>query len=77
VVVPRVELPVGTTISALNYYPSGGSGLGWHTDSVNPGWRVYVAQPLADVAGEFLTADEIIADEPGIALAFRVVSAPG
>ena len=68
----RSRLPAGTTISALNYYPAGGAGLGWHTDSANPGWRIYIAQPLTEVAGEFLTADEIIADAPGVALAFEV-----
>jgi hypothetical protein len=68
----RPTMPGGVAISAINYYPAGGSGLGWHTDSLNPGWRVYVAHPLTEVAGEFMTADEIIADEPGVALAFRV-----
>ncbi len=35
----------------MNYYPAGG-GIGWHTDSAQPGWRVYVFR-LLGVAGEY------------------------
>ncbi len=30
-----------------NYYPPGG-GIGWHTDSAQPGWRVYVYRLLGE-----------------------------
>lgn len=33
--------PVGGRLQCTNYFPSGG-GMGWHTDSGMPGWRVYV-----------------------------------
>lgn len=41
-------VPLGSTLRrrrCSNYYPAGG-GIGWHTDSAQPGWRVYVHRLL-------------------------------
>jgi hypothetical protein len=66
-----VALPADVTHGA-NYYPPGGAGLGWHTDSNAPGWRIYIGRPLAGVPGELLTVGGSYPDEPGTALAFCV-----
>jgi hypothetical protein len=66
------SLPAGAVVSAANYYPVGGAGLGWHTDSANAGWRVYLARPLTNVSGLFITDEEVIEDVPGVALGFYV-----
>lgn len=63
-------------ISALNYYPVGGGGLGWHTDTGHPGWRVYIARPLTAMPGVFLTVESAFIDAPGTALAFLVSGEP-
>lgn len=34
-------------VRAAWYYPAGG-GLGWHTNSRKPGWRVYVVLPFGE-----------------------------
>lgn len=59
-------------ISALNYFPVGGGGLGWHTDSGHSGWRVYIPRLLAALPGVFRTVERDYIDEPGTALAFYV-----
>jgi hypothetical protein len=63
-------------IASLNYYPPGGAGQGWHTDSGAFGWRIYMGRPLAGVAGCFLTASQTLYDAPGTALAFYVSGVP-
>lgn len=73
-----IRLPLmdsDTIVSALNYFPPGGAGLGWHTDSRQPGWRVYLARPLGLLPGCFVTPERVFFDEPGIALAF--LAGPG
>jgi hypothetical protein len=72
-------LPPGFTVSAINYYPVGGAGLGWHTDSVYPGWRIYVAQPLLlEAPGAFLFGPgAVLEDAPGQAIAFKITGDPG
>lgn len=81
---PRaVALPDGVRLSSLKFYPADG-GVGWHTDSHNPGWCVYVAENLSAKRGLFLHDGGLVVDEPGYALAFTVgpdswhaVDAPG
>jgi hypothetical protein len=70
------SMPDDTILSALNFYPPGGSGLGWHTDTGHPGWRVYLGRPLTHLPGAFLVPDGIFLDEPGIATAFYVSGKP-
>lgn len=73
VLLDGLTLPEGARIAALNYYPSGGAGLGWHTDTRNIGWRVYIARPLTETPGALLLPDgSALTDRPGIALAFKV-----
>jgi hypothetical protein len=69
------ELPGDTVISAIEYYPEGG-GLGWHTDSGWPGWRIYIPRPLG-APGTFYTRLGRFQDAPGIANAFYVSGRPG
>jgi hypothetical protein len=64
-------------LSALNYYPVGGGGLGWHTDTGHPGWRIYIARLLSPLPGVFKTPGREYVDEPGSALAFYVSGEPG
>jgi hypothetical protein len=66
-----------TIVSALNYYPPGGSGIGWHTDSGHAGWRIYIARPLEAMPGVFLVTAGVFIDQPGIATAFYVSGRPG
>lgn len=59
-------------VRAIHYYPAGG-GMGWHTNSQAPGWRVYVphvmvARPLSGM----LTANECVLDRDGFANVFEV-----
>jgi len=64
-------------VSALNYYPVGGGGLGWHTDTGHPGWRVYMPRLLGGGApGVFRTAGADYVDERGTALAFWISGEP-
>lgn len=77
---PRpLDLPPDVHLASINYYPPGGAGMGWHTDSTSPGWRVYLARPLG-VPGCFITMDDgrrvETYDEDGIALAFFVSGEP-
>jgi hypothetical protein len=71
-----------TIVSALNYYPPGGAGIGWHTDSGHAGWRIYIARPLAVEPGVLLVYDgaeretHVLIDTPGIAAAFYVSGRP-
>lgn len=36
-----IKPPPGCFSGCANYFPAGG-GIGWHTDSHRPGWRLYV-----------------------------------
>jgi hypothetical protein len=63
-------------ISALNYFPVGGGGLGWHTDSGHAGWRVYLPRLLTPIPGVFKTPDREYVDDEGCALAFYVSGNP-
>lgn len=38
-------IPPSCRLQCHNYYPNGG-GLGWHTDSTQPGWRIYLYRYL-------------------------------
>lgn len=67
----RLHVPDGVMVASLNYYPVGG-GVGWHTDSKSPGWRVYLALPMGPGRGAFITRDRFAFDDPDFALAFRV-----
>jgi hypothetical protein len=73
---PVPSMPSDAVVSACNYYPVGGAGIGWHTDTGHAGWRVYIARPLSAVGGTFFHREgsllKAIIDEPGIALAFYV-----
>ena len=51
--------------------PAGG-GVGWHTDSGVPGWRVYVVRTLDGEPGHFLHANGAFEDDARIAHAFYV-----
>jgi hypothetical protein len=64
------SMPDDTIVSALNYYPAGGAGLGWHTDRAE-GWRVYIGLPLTNVAGCFITREALFYDVDGFAVAFE------
>lgn len=55
-------------VRAATYYPAGG-GMGWHTDSGRPGWRVYVVLPLG--RSRFLTVDQEFRDMGGTAMVFK------
>jgi hypothetical protein len=63
-------------VSALNYYPPGGAGIGWHSDAGHPGWRIYIGRPLTSAPGLFLLPGLIFEDVPGIATAFYVSGHP-
>jgi hypothetical protein len=63
-------------VSALNYYPAGGAGIGWHTDSGHAGWRIYIARPLGHVPGSFLIPNGAYVDSPGMATAFEITGNP-
>lgn len=69
-VLPDIQQAVA--VRAIHYYPAGG-GMGWHTNSAAPGWRVYVphvavAQPLSGM----VTTDGCVLDRPGFANMFEV-----
>jgi hypothetical protein len=67
-----VELvPPDVRVRNVSYYPEGG-GLGWHTNSALPGWRVYV--PLLPDAPRSGTRTESgwFPDRPGFANMFRI-----
>jgi hypothetical protein len=65
-----------TMISALNYFPVGGGGLGWHTDTGHPGWRVYMPRLLSPAPGVFRTPAIDYVDNEKLALAFYVSGDP-
>jgi len=64
-------MPSGTRITSLNFCPAGG-GVGWHTDSGAPGWRVYVTRTLDGDEGAFLHAGGAWEDDARIAHGFYV-----
>lgn len=77
---PRpLDLPPDVHLASINYYPPGGSGMGWHTDSTSPGWRIYMARPFG-VPGALLTRDGDRTvetyDDRGLANAFFVSGLP-
>ena len=62
----------GTFVRAALYYPPGG-GLGWHTNSARPGWRVYVPYlPDACPMSGTVTAHGCFPDRHGHANLFNV-----
>jgi hypothetical protein len=75
-------MPADATIASVNYFPSDGAGLGWHTDAGSPGWRVYLGRPLDGVSGEFLFVKKgggdpiVLRDYPALATAFYVSGEP-
>lgn len=73
---PQLALPTATTIGSFNYFPEGGAGIGWHTDSNSPGWRVYVARPLSADVGWFYSDAGLFQDDPLQATAFYVARPP-
>ena len=65
--------PPGVQVRGVTYYPARG-GIGWHTNSDAPGWRVYApCSPFLDTwrAGMH-TTNGFVADRPGFANAFKV-----
>lgn len=62
----------GAQVRAAIYYPAGG-GMGWHTNSACPGWRVYVprVRDASPVSG-MVTADGSFPDVAGYANMFFV-----
>ncbi len=69
-------MPDDATISAVNYFPALG-GIGWHTDSGAPGWRVYVARPVDPrLPGSFHYEGGAMQDRAGMAIAFFVTGLP-
>jgi hypothetical protein len=59
-------------VRAVHYYPRGG-GMGWHTNSLRPGWRLYVPRLLdPNPASGIVLEDRRIPDRPGYANLFRV-----
>jgi hypothetical protein len=65
-----LSMPDDVAVSTLNYYPPGGAGIGWHTDSRAAGWRIYIARPLSPILGEFITPTASFCDMEGYGLAF-------
>jgi len=65
--------PRGVEVRGVTYYPACG-GIGWHTNSDAPGWRVYVpCSPYLDKWRAGLhTTSGFVADRPGFANAFKV-----
>lgn len=66
------EVPPPLLVRAAWYYPAGG-GLGWHTNSMKPGWRAYVVRSLAERpdAG-VMTSSGVYPDVPGMVNLFRI-----
>lgn len=59
-------------VRASHFYPVGG-GMGWHTNSNGPGWRIYVVRALGPGVGSgMLTPGVFHHDMPGHANAFRI-----
>ncbi len=56
-------------VKGIHYYPPGG-GMGWHTNSNNQGWRVYVIRAPGE--SYFGTLNEEIRDFNGYANIFKV-----
>lgn len=72
-----LDLPTGVMLASINYYPPGGAGMGWHTDSIAPGWRIYLARPMLDGnAGCFIHRDGALTikeyDDRELATAFLI-----
>jgi hypothetical protein len=65
-------MPADASLSSVNYFPPGGAGLGWHTDSARLGWRLYIGRPLTWSAGEFIYSGGSVFDRVGVAMAFRI-----
>jgi hypothetical protein len=65
-------MPDDCSFGSVNYYPPGGSGVGWHTDATSPGLRVYIGRPLELVPGEFYFEGGHACDIEGYAIAFYV-----
>jgi hypothetical protein len=40
-VIDGIDVPAGCRLQCRNYFPDRG-GMNWHTDSAQPGWRIYV-----------------------------------
>lgn len=59
------------TTRAVNYYPAGG-GIGWHTNSNFPGWRVYIVRTAPQPRSRFLIPQGAIPDRDGVANVFKV-----
>lgn len=53
----------GRLSGCANYFPAGG-GMGWHTDSHRPGWRVYVYR-LDGGTAVFRHGDIAVSEFPG------------
>jgi len=71
-VLPSIQQYDDVKVRAIHYYPPGG-GMGWHTNSAAPGWRVYVphvgaTRPLSGM----LTVGDCFMDRPGFANLFEV-----
>lgn len=57
-----VPIETGWRRQCANYYPADG-GIGWHTDSAWPGWRVYVYRLLGDAPRSTFRFDERVFHE--------------
>ncbi len=69
---PPEFLPDDVRHASLNYFPTGGAGMGWHTDSTMPGWRVYLPRLLGPARGEFHFVGGSFLDSSAFAIAFLV-----
>lgn len=66
------ELLKPVDVVGINYYPARG-GMGWHTNSNAPGWRIYLPLALDAHGGSgLITTDGRFPDQPGFANAFRI-----
>jgi hypothetical protein len=63
-------MPRGIEVRGAAYYPEGG-GLGWHTNSDVPGWRLYVVR-APEGRSYVRTSDGVYQDQHGRANLFRV-----
>ena len=69
--VGRPEAPAGFEVRGTNYYPAGG-GMGWHTNSDAPGWRIYLPCLAPRAPSGMLTEGGFVLDRAGFANVFRV-----
>lgn len=69
----RRVLPFDVEPRSVIYYPALG-GMGWHTNSLAPGWRVYVPRALEAVnpCSGMLTQDGFFRDREGYVNAFEI-----